>query len=348
MIQTIRPVAWYAVRKLVGAVLTLFFLATVVFFLTKLTPGDEARAAAGATATPAQVEAMRDRLGLSGSLFQQYLSYLGRLAHGDLGVSSSSQGSVGAAVAQVVPATTQLVVVSLIITVTIAIPLALWSALRSTGGADAFRRVVVIVAAGMPTFWLALMLQQLIASQWRLLPISGDESVGIQVRSVTGFPLLDALIEGSPIAFGDVLAHLILPAFVLAVPFIGQLFRVLRAEMLRVLEREHIVVARASGISGARLVWSHVLPQVANPALLMIGVEFGGMFGGAILVESVFGRDGLGALMTNALAQKDTASVLGGVLVVGVFVVASSFVVDLLQVIRDPRVRAAQFGRAAV
>ncbi|BDZ51336.1 hypothetical protein GCM10025867_35770 [Frondihabitans sucicola] len=180
------------------------------------------------------------------------------------------------AILSVLPPTTELVVVALLITVTVAVPLAVWSAVRTTGAGDTLRRVLVILAAGMPTFWLGIMLQNLISSDWRILPISGIGSVGVQVPSVTGFRLVDSLLEGSPIAFGDALAHLILPAFVLSVPFIGQLYRVLRAELLRVLQREHISVIRASGVSGGRILWKHALPQVANPALLIIGVEFGG------------------------------------------------------------------------
>ncbi|HEY9290071.1 MAG TPA: ABC transporter permease [Microlunatus sp.] len=334
----------FVLRKILTAVVTIFFLATIVFFLTKLTPGDEARAAAGADATPEQVEEVRRQLGLSGPLSSQYVHYLAGLLHGDLGTSSASQGSVSDAIIQVLPGTTQLVVLALIITVTVAIPLAAWSAVRSTGAADGLRRVLVIVAAGMPTFWLAIMLQNLIASQWHLLPISGDVSVGIKINDVTGFQLVDALLSGSPIAFRDVLAHLVLPAAVLSIPFIGQLFRIVRAELLRVLGREHITVARSTGISSSRLFWRHGLPQVVSPALLVIGAEFGGMFAGAILVESVFGRNGLGSFMTNALSQKDTAAVLGGVLTVGVIVVITSLVVDVVQVVRDPRVRAKQLG----
>ena len=343
----LRPIAVFVGRKLVGVIGTLFALATIVFFLTKLTPGDEAQVAAGEGASPEQVEIVRKRLGLSGSLFEQYLNYLGRLVRGDLGTSSASAGSVADAVFGVLPSTTELVIIALLISVTIAIPLAVFSALRHAGAGDAVRRVLVILAAGMPTFWLGLMLQNLVAAQWRIFPISGVKSTNITVPQTTGSLLIDSLIAGSPIAFWNVLGHLFLPALVLSVPFIGQLYRVIRVELIRVLEREHVTVARASGISGWRLIRKHVLPQIANPAFLMIGIEFGGLFGGAILVESIFGRDGLGSFMTNALSQKDTASVLGGVLVIGIIVVLTSLVIDIIQLIRDPRVRAAQIGGQA-
>jgi peptide/nickel transport system permease protein len=252
---------------------------------------------------------------------------------------------VADALGAVLPSTAELVVVAILVAVTVAIPLALMSAVRAKGAGDAVRRVLVIVAAGMPVFWLALLLQSLISVQWKLLPISGVNTLGIQIPPVTGLRLVDSLIIGSPIAFWDTLTHLILPAVILAVPFTGQLYRVIRAELLRVMAREHIQVARSTGISGRRLLWGHALPQVVNPALLMVGVEFATLFGGAILVESVFGRSGFGSFMTNAVAQKDTSSVLGGVIVIGVIVVATSLIVDTIQIIRDPRVRAQQLGR---
>jgi len=340
-------IAAFAARKIVGAIVTLWFLATVVFFLGRLTPGDEARAAAGASATPEQVEAIRRRLGLTGSLMEQYLAYLGRLAHGDLGVSSSSQGPVAGAIFAVLPHTAELVVTSMLIIVTVAIPLAVWSAVRASGAGDTLRRLVVIIAAGMPTFWAAILLQSLVAGQWRILPISGIATVGIQVPPVTGLRTIDSVLAGSPIAFWDAVDHLILPAVVLAIPFSGQLFRIVRAELLRVLAREHIEVVRATGVSGRHVIWDHAFPQIVNPVLLILGVDFAGMFGSAVLVESVFGRDGFGSFMTNAMAQKDTAAVLGGVLVIGIIVVVTSIVIDTIQIIRDPRVRAKQIGGAA-
>lgn len=337
--------AGYTARKIMGAVFTLIFLAVLVFLLGRLTPGDEAVVAAGPGASPEQIEAVRERLGLAGSLWDQFLAYMGRLGRGDLGVSSSTQGPVADALWSVMPSTAELVLVAILISVSVAIPLALLSAARSSGAGDALRRVLIIVAAGMPIFWLALLMQNLIAVQWKLLPISGIASLGVSVPRVTGMRLIDSLLYGSPIAFTDALAHIILPAAILAVPFTGHLYRVIRSELLRVMEREHILVARATGISSRRLLWGHALPQVVNPALLMVGVEFATLFGGAILVESVFGRPGFGSFMTNAVAQKDTSSVLGGVLVIGVIVVVTSLIVDTIQIIRDPRVRAQQLGR---
>jgi dipeptide transport system permease protein len=334
----------YVGRRLLGAVGTMLALATVVFFLLKLTPGDEATTAAGEMATPEQVAAVRIKLGLDEPLALQYLRFLGRVAHGDLGTSSSTHGPVGGAILDLLPGTTELVVVSCFLAVVTAIPLAALSALRATGAGDSARRVMVIVAAGLPTFWLALMLQFVLGSKLGLLPISGRLSVGFDVPRVTGSAVLDSLIAGNPMAAWDSIQHLFLPALVLAIPQAGLMYRVARSELLRVLTRQHVLVARAAGVPRGRLVRRHVVPQALTPVIILIGVDFGALFGGAIFVESVFGREGIGSLMTNAMAQKDTLTVEGGVLVIGLIVVLTSLTVDMIQLIRDPRVRSAEMA----
>ncbi|MDQ0239532.1 ABC transporter permease [Arthrobacter bambusae] len=332
----------YGLKKLATLALTLFSLATLVFFLLKLIPGDEARVVAGETASAQQLETVRQQLGLSGTLADQYLAFLGRLSRGDIGTSTSTHGPVADAIAAVLPATLELVILTMFIIISVAFPLAARSALKSTSLGDSTRRMIVIIASGIPTFWLALVLQFLIGSQLHLLPIAGRVSVGVRVQKVTGLTAIDALLTGNWRGFGDAAAHLVLPAIALSLPYIGQLYRVLRAEILRALTRDHVTVARAAGIGQGRLMRRHVIPQVLNPALTILGVEFGAMFGSAILVEAIFSREGIGSFLTNAVAQKDTYSVLGGVLVIGIIVVGTNLAVDIIHMVRDPRIRAAE------
>lgn len=335
----------YLGRRLVGAASTLLLLATVVFFLLKATPGDEARVAAGEFATPEQVEAARAKLGLDRNILSQYLSFLNRIVHGDLGISSSTHGPVAAAIRDVVPGTAEVVALSVLISVVVAVPLAALSAMRSTGAGDATRRVVVITLAGLPPFWLALMLQFLLGTLLGIFPISGELSVGFTVPRVTGAVTLDAILAGDGAAAWDAFTHRLLPAIVLSVNQTSLLYRVTRSEILRIMTRQHIVVARATGVRQARLIRKHVLPPALTPVIILVGVNFGMVFGTAVLVESVFGYTGIGSFMVNALAQKDTLSVEGGVLTVGVVVVATNFLVDVIQLIRDPRIRASEVGR---
>jgi peptide/nickel transport system permease protein len=205
-------------------------------------------------------------------------------------------------------------------------------------------RFGVLTVAAIPTFWLALELQYILGAKLAIFPISGNLSRNFTVPRRTGSTMLDSLLSGQPAAFWDSLQHFLLPAAILMIPFAAALFRATRAEMISVLSREHITVARAKGVPTYRLMWRHAVPNAMGPSLTVIGVEFGTMVGAAVLVEAVFGLNGMGSYLTTAVGNKDTFAVLGGVLVIGVIVVTTSFVVDLLQLVRDPRIRSAQVG----
>jgi peptide/nickel transport system permease protein len=333
-------------RRVIASIITLFVLAVVVFLMIKAIPGDEAHVAAGESATPQQVAYTRHRLGLDKPIYVQLWRFLDRLVHGDLGTSLASGRSVGAGILEALPQTLELVVLATIMMVTIVVPAATVAALHRDRGRDLGVRFSVIALAALPTFWLALELQDLLTSKFQIFPVSGQLSRGYTVPVRTRAVLVDSLLAGNPGAFWDALQHLLLPAFVLMLPFGGQLFRTLRAELIGVLGREHLTVARAKGLTTGRLIRRHALPNAAGPAITVLGVEFGNMVGAAVLVEAVFGLNGLGSYLTTAVAQKDTFAVLGGVLIIGVIVVVTNLLVDLVQLARDPRLRAAQMGVA--
>jgi peptide/nickel transport system permease protein len=335
----------YLANRIAGALLTLFLLAVIGFVLVKLIPGNEARVAAGPDATPAQVAAAGRALGLNHPVTSQFVTYLGRLLHGNLGTSTASNTSVASGIRQVLPATLELVVLAVTLIVLVGVPAALVAAFRSGGRFDRAVSTTVVFSAGLPAFWAALVAQYWLGSRLHLIPISGELSRNYSIPSQTGFVLVDALLDGNLGAFWDALAHLVLPAAILAVSFGAQFYRALKAELLQVLSREFVTVARSTGMSNRRLALRYVLPNAAGPALTVLGVLFGNMVGGAILVESVFGLPGIGSYLTNAVGQKDEFAVLGGVLVIGTVVVLVNFLVDMLQIIRDPRVRSAELGR---
>ncbi|MDQ4213555.1 ABC transporter permease [Microbacterium capsulatum] len=339
-----RQTTVFLLRKALSSVITLVGLSVFVFLMVKLIPGDEARVAAGENATAAQVEAVRKSLGLDQPFFLQLLGFFGRLLRGDLGTSITTHIAVTQGIAQVLPQTIELVLLAVIIVVTVVTPLATLSALHRDGPTDFTVKLLVIIGAALPTFWLALLLQYALGTLLGLVPISGRLSRGFNVPTRTGSVVLDSLLAGNPLAAWDGLQHLILPAIVLALPFGAQLYRVMRAELVQVLAREHLTVARAKGVPQRVLVWRHVLPNAIGPGMTLVGIQFGAMVGAAVLVESVFGLVGVGSYLTNAVAQKDTFAVLGGVLVIGVLVVVSNYIVDVLQLVRDPRLRAGQLG----
>jgi ABC-type dipeptide/oligopeptide/nickel transport system permease component len=335
-----KGIAGYLIRRLASAALTLVLLSLVAFAMVKVIPGDEAHVAAGVTATPQQVTAMRVYLGLDKPWPAQYLTFLWHALHGDLGISISSHTSIATGIRQVLPETIQLALVGLVIMVVIAVPAAIASALRRRRASDAVVRGGVVVASGLPAFWLALIAQLFLATDLRLFPISGEFGPHQSVPAVTGMSLIDAAAAGSPALFWSGLYHLLLPATVLALPFTAQLYRALRTEIIKVLDSEFIDAARANGLSGPRLMLRHVLPNAGGPAITILGATVSMMIGSAILVESVFGLNGIGAYLINAVANSDRFAVIGGVLVIGAIIVAISFLVDIIQLARDPRLRA--------
>ncbi|MDP5227636.1 MULTISPECIES: ABC transporter permease [Arthrobacter] len=331
-------------RRVALGVITLIALAAAVFFISTLVPGDPARVAAGENATADQIAAARENLGLDKPVIIQFFLYLGRLLHGDLGMSISTHSPVTEGLFDALPTTFELVLMSIILMLVVALPAATIAALRRGGAGDQALRTSAVFTAGIPTFWLALLVQFFIGGKLQILPLSGAVSRQYSVDRVTGFMLIDATISGGAEAGWDAFLHLLMPSAVLAVLFGAQLFRALRTEIIRVLAREHIAVARSKGVPPLTLVMHHVLPNSIGPAITILGVQFGMMVGSAVLVESIFALPGLGSYLTNAVGSADVNALLGAVLVTGLVVVTASLVVDLLQAVRDPRVRAAQNG----
>jgi peptide/nickel transport system permease protein len=332
----------FVARRLGLTLLTLWSLASLVFLMIKAIPGDEAQVAAGPDASLAQVEAVRVRLGLDAPLVVQYLRFIWRLLHGDLGASITTFQPVAADLARVLPSTIELVLIAMPINLAVSIPVATLAAAQRGGLFDGLSRIAAVLAGGLPVFWLALILQHLLGSVWRVLPISGQHSFGFSAPARTGLPTVDALLARDLPTFADAVTHVILPASVLAVLFITQIFRALRTSILGILQGEFIVTVRAKGASSARVLIRHALPNALNPVLLLAGTQLGVMIGMAVLVETVFARPGVGSYLANAVAQKDTYAVLGAVLFVGVVVSLVNLVVDILQLMLDPRIRAAQ------
>lgn len=340
-----RAYSWFMLRRLGMTLLTLWGLASLVFVMIKLIPGDEAQMAAGADASAEQVELVRQRLGLDQPVVMQYFTFFGRLLKGDLGTSITTFQPVLADLQRVLPATLELVVFAMIINLSVALPIGIVASARRGGVFDGVSRMGAVVIGGLPAFWLALMLQYLLGSVWRILPISGQHAYGMAAPVVTSVPTIDAILDGNGPALLDALEHIVLPAAVLAALFATQIFRALRASLLGVLESDFIVAVRAKGASSRRVLVRHALPNSINPVLTLSGTQLGAMIGSAVLVETVFARQGVGSYMFNAVAQKDSFSVLGSVLFVGAVVCLVNLAVDVAQLLIDPRIRAAQFGR---
>lgn len=339
-----RAYGLYIARRLLFAVLTLIGLMALVFLMVKAIPGDEAQVAAGPEATAVQIQAVRERLGLDAPLALQFVRFVGQYAHGDLGTSTSTLQPVLNDLLKVLPSTLELVILTMSLTLLIAVPAAAIAAARRGSTVDLGARVIAVTLGGLPTFWLALMLQYVFATQLHLFPISGQQSFEFMTAEITGMPLVDALLSGVPGAFRDAAQYIVLPAFALSALFVAQTFRILRAALLGLLDLDFIRAVRAKGASPTRIMVGHALPNTFGPIITLIGIQFGLMMGSAVLVEVVFARRGLGSYLANAVAQKDTYSVLGTVFFIGALVCLVNLLVDLAHLAVDPRVRAAQFN----
>lgn len=331
----------FVARRLGLMAVVLAGLAVVMFLMTQVLPGDPARAAAGRNATAGQVAAMRVRLGLDRPLISQFFGYLDRLAHGNLGTSVFTQRPVVDDLAQVLPSSVELVLAAMLINVAVAVPLGVLAAYHRGGLADLAARLVVLLGAAVPAFWLGLVLQLVFSARLGVLPLTGQLGFGRSVPRVTGMTTVDTLIAGNLPAFGDGVRHLVLPAVTLAASFIAVVARTVRSSMISALDTDYVTLARATGASEWRVVVRHGLRNALVPASTILGMQLGWMLGSTVLVESIFGRTGIGAYAVTAVLQNDLYAVIGAVLVVGLVFVVANFVVDLVQLWLNPRLRAA-------
>ncbi|MEU5884389.1 ABC transporter permease [Spirillospora sp. NPDC047279] len=338
--------ARFLLRRLVTSVVVLFGLGVVTFLMTQVLPGDPARAAAGRNATAEQVAAAASRLGLDRPLWDQFAAYFGRLFQGDLGTSVVTRRPVLDDIAQALPSSVELVLAAMLINVAIAVPLGVYAAHRRGRFADVAARVIVLLGAAVPVFWLGLVLQLVFADRLGMLPLTGQLGFGREVPEITGMTSVDALLSGDLPAFGDAVSHLVLPALTLAAAFIAVVARTVRSSMITVLDSDYVTLARATGASERRVVIRHGLRNALVPVSTIIGMQLGWMLGSTVLVESVFGRTGIGAYAVTAVLQNDLYAVIGTVLVIGVVFVLVNIVVDLVQLWLNPRLRQPARGAA--
>lgn len=332
----------YILRRLALAVLVLFGVSVITFFIARVVPSDPAALWVGPRPTPAQVAAARVALGLDQPLYVQYLRYVGNLLRGDLGVSVKTHQPIAHDLATYLPATLELVLSGMVIALTLGIPLGVLSGARRNSALDHTSRLIAVAAVSIPTFWLGLLLQLLFFGRLKLLPLGGrlstDTALHSPVQPITGFYLLDSLFTQNWVAFGDVLVHTLLPAFVLATYALGLTIRMTRSTMVEVLEEKYIVAARAAGLPERTILFRLALKNAIVPTLTVLALSFVYSLTGAILVEVIFSWPGLGSYVTSAILNVDFPVIMAVTLVVTVFYVLINLALDLIQVALDPRV----------
>jgi ABC-type dipeptide/oligopeptide/nickel transport system permease component len=326
-------------RRLGQTVFVLVGVSIISFSLIHLTPGDAVDAMfAGEDVSAAQRAAYRHQLGLDQPLFNQYLSYIGGVLHGDLGTSIRQGIPVSHMISTTLPATVELTIAAFIVAILIAVPVAVVSALRQGSVWDRGGSVLALFGISMPSFWLGIMLILIFSVALRWFPASGRLGVGTDLGQITGLLLLDAALQGNWPAFISGLSHISLPAITLGTAITASLSRVLRSGLLEVKGQDYIDALRARGLR-FHTILRHMLRNALPATVIVMGVRLGSLLGGAIVIEVVFGWPGVGRLVVDAIQSRDFPVVQGAVLVLAVVFVLVNLLTDVIQVWLDPRVK---------
>lgn len=300
----------YLGRRALAAIPTLWGVATVVFLMARMLPGDPARVIAGVLASPEDVERIRHQMGLDQPLWVQYIDFMGSLLHLDLGTSAHTDAPVLEEIGSRLPYTIELAIVALALAVGVGILAGVVAAVRRNTALDLIISGLSVFGVSMPVYWLGLMMIILFAIEFHLFPAAGaDEPTSI-----------------------------VMPAITLALFSVGLIARMTRSSMLEVLGQDYVRTARAKGAPFRRVIFGHALRNALLPVLTVIGLQFGALLGGAVVTETVFAWPGVGRLLVDSIFFRDYPVVQGLVLMFGTTFVVINLFVDVMYAYVDPRI----------
>jgi len=323
-------------RRLLQAVPALAGIVIVTFLLTRALPGDPAVYFAGPAADEASIAEIRKQLGLDRPLPVQFLAYLGDLATGDLGMSISTGQPVLYEITTRLPASVELTLIALLVSIAVAVPLGVLASTRPDSWVDHLCRFVVTAGVSLPTFFTGLALVYLFyyLLGWAPPPMGRLDILYLPPDHVTGFYTIDSILAGDPGAFASALAHIALPALTLA-----PIARMTRAAMLQVLGSDFIRTARAAGLSRRKVLFGYGFRNAMLPIITTLGMVFSFALGANVLVEKVFAWPGIGSYAIEALVVSDYAAVQGFVLAMALLFVTLNLAIDIIYTLVDPRLR---------
>jgi ABC-type dipeptide/oligopeptide/nickel transport system permease component len=335
---------WKAITRTTGSIPSLFGVVVITFLLTRALPGDPAAYFAGASASPTAVEEIRARLGLDRSLWVQFFHYLGDLAHGDLGQSLTTGQTVLSEIWTRLPASLELTLLGLFMAAATAIPLGVLAATRPNSPVDHASRLIATAGVSLPVFFSGLLLVYVFYFKlgWAPAPMGRLDAFMETPRTLTGFYLIDSLLQGDLALFRAALAQLILPSLTMGLFAMAPLMRMTRAAMLGVLSSDFIRTSRAHGLGRARILWGYAFRNSLTPIVTTLGMVFSYLLGANVLVEKVFAWPGIGSFALEALVASDYAPVQGFVLAMGILYVTLNLFIDILIAFLDPRMEAAR------
>ncbi|WP_119728146.1 ABC transporter permease [Thermomonospora amylolytica] len=311
--------AWIVLRRAGQLLFVLLVVTVLAFWMITLLPGDPAMQILGYAGDEAALEAVRRDLGLDRLFWERYLDWLGGVVTGDLGTSYTSSIPVRESLAARLPVTLELLVFSQVISLGLAVPVAMAAARRAGGALDRALTTVSFGLLSTPVFVSGVLLIMVLAVRLPLLP-------------ATGFTPFDADPAGN-------LQTMVLPSVTLAAGQLAVYARLLRADLIATLQEDYITLARARGLSPRRIMWRHALRPSAISLVTVVGLNLGALIGGAVIIETLFGLPGVGRLLVEAILSRDYLVVQGGVLVVAVGYVLVNFAIDLVYGLLDPRIR---------
>lgn len=299
-------------QRLIGAIPVLFGITVLVFSILYLMPGSPAQTMLfGTQATPEQVAALNKQLGVDRPLVVQYVDFLGRLVQGDLGTSYTSRRAVSQEIRSQLPGTLLLAGAGMFVAVAIGFPAGILAALKRGSWADSLATGISVLGVAIPNFWLAILLMLLFSVKLNWFPVLGQGS----------------------------LRAIVLPAIALGWGFASIITRLVRASMIEVLNQPYIATARAKGLGGWVVIFRHALRNAMIPVVTILGLQIANLLSGAVVIESIFARQGIGSLAVRAILGKDIPLVQGIVIFVAVIYIIVNLVVDLCYAFLDPRIR---------
>jgi ABC-type dipeptide/oligopeptide/nickel transport system permease component len=328
-------------RRLLTVVPTLVGVIVVTFLLTRVLPGDPAIYFAGPAATPQSIAEIRKTLGLDRPLPVQFARYVDDLVHGDLGNSLSTGQSVVTEIASRLPASAELTLFALVISMAVAVPLGILAAVRQGSWIDHICRIVATAGVSLPVFFTGLLLVYVFyfLLGWAPAPIGRLDVFYTPPTDYTGFYLIDGLLDLDADTVWAAFKQLILPALTLGIFALAPIARMTRASMLALLTSDFVRTARASGLSNRTVIITYAFRNAMLPVITTLGMVFSFLLGANVLVEKVFAWPGIGSYAVEALIASDFAPVQGFVLTMAILYVVLNLAIDMLYGVIDPRVR---------
>tara|TARA_B100000941_G_scaffold288768_1_gene266323 strand:+ start:30 stop:1052 length:1023 start_codon:yes stop_codon:yes gene_type:complete len=328
----------YSLFKLSLIPLMLWIISTLVFILLRIAPGDPVDAILGSGANEVSRELLRNKLGLNESLLSQYLNYINNILHLNFGESLSTQESVLSIILKSLPASLELGIFSIFISILIGFPLG-YLGLRNKGKkGDYISRIIGISSYAIPPFWGAMLAQLIFSVYFRIFPIGGRFPIFNQQPQVTGFLILDSILDNNIVALRDSLYHLALPSLTLGFLLCGIFSRSLRTNLDKSIKSDYVNAAICRGITRKRIIFNHALPNALLPIVTISGLTIASLAGGALLFEVTFSWPGIALRLHEAISQRDYNLVQGIVIITSLLIVSLNLLVDILIALLDPRI----------